>query len=257
MSEERGFLEAILERPDDDTTKLIYADWLEERGDPRGEYLRLMVHVRQGRVVPEEQRRRHDELSAELADLRTQEVQAWVAGRGRSPENREHQRRLRELEGQLVDLSRQVRQRLPARLQELAATFDPNWLAVVSDPEIEGCGKSRAVGWQLRFDFVCDQTWADMSPTDDANVRHCETCRKKVYFCDNLANAREHAQEGRCIAVDLGILRRDGDLAPRRVFLGQPSQADVRKTYDEDLDLVSRTRLDARKRAGKKGARGR
>ena len=37
MTEEQAFLMAILERPDDDSTKLVYADWLEEQGDPRYE----------------------------------------------------------------------------------------------------------------------------------------------------------------------------------------------------------------------------
>jgi uncharacterized protein (TIGR02996 family) len=35
------FLEAILAAPEDDTSRLIYADWLEERGDPRAEFIRL------------------------------------------------------------------------------------------------------------------------------------------------------------------------------------------------------------------------
>jgi uncharacterized protein (TIGR02996 family) len=39
------FLEAILENPDDDTPRLIFADWLEERGDPassaRAEFIRV------------------------------------------------------------------------------------------------------------------------------------------------------------------------------------------------------------------------
>ncbi len=41
MKEEQGFLDALRENPDDNATRLIYADWLEERGDIRGEYLRL------------------------------------------------------------------------------------------------------------------------------------------------------------------------------------------------------------------------
>jgi uncharacterized protein (TIGR02996 family) len=36
-----GFVSATLESPEDDTPRLIYADWLEERGDPRGEFIRL------------------------------------------------------------------------------------------------------------------------------------------------------------------------------------------------------------------------
>ena len=32
---DEAFLQAIRENPDDDAPRLIYADWLEERGDPR------------------------------------------------------------------------------------------------------------------------------------------------------------------------------------------------------------------------------
>jgi carbon storage regulator len=38
--EERPFLQAVLEVPDDEGTRLVFADWLEERGDPLGEFLR-------------------------------------------------------------------------------------------------------------------------------------------------------------------------------------------------------------------------
>jgi hypothetical protein len=210
------------------------------------------VKVRQERVVTPEQRQRHHDLAAELAELRTQEVQAWRSGRGRSPENRERQRRARELEGRLADLSRQMRQQIPARLRELAAALDPTWLAVVGDPEVERCGKSVGTGWQPLFDFVCDKSWADMRPSGDGHVRHCEACSKSVYFCDNLADAREHAAVGHCIAVDLGVIRRDGDLRPTRYFLGRPSKADVRRTYEEGLDPVSQARLKTRKKARKK-----
>jgi uncharacterized protein (TIGR02996 family) len=41
MSDDEPFLRAILATPEDMATRLIYADWLEERGDPRGEYLCL------------------------------------------------------------------------------------------------------------------------------------------------------------------------------------------------------------------------
>jgi uncharacterized protein (TIGR02996 family) len=255
MTDERAFLAAILQRPDDDATKLVYADWLEERGDPRGEYLRLMTTVRQARSVTPEQRQRHRDLSAELAALRTQEWRAWTGhGQGSPSESRERRRRVQELECQLASLSKEMRQQIPHRLQELAATFDPNWLAVVSDPEIEGCGKGK--GWQPRFDFVCDKTWSDLRPTGNDTVRHCEACGTNVHFCDNLADAREHSQEGHCIAVDLGVIRRDGDLAPRRMILGRPSRETMRSTYQEDIDPVSRTRLDARKPSRTKRARG-
>lgn len=46
-SEVRSFFHSIKENPDDDTPRLIFADWLQERGNAadaaRGEYLRLSV----------------------------------------------------------------------------------------------------------------------------------------------------------------------------------------------------------------------
>jgi uncharacterized protein (TIGR02996 family) len=45
MSEEDAFLSAIVANPDDQTAKLVYADWLEERDDPRAEIVRLKVKV--------------------------------------------------------------------------------------------------------------------------------------------------------------------------------------------------------------------
>jgi uncharacterized protein (TIGR02996 family) len=41
MNEEDPFLEEIKARPQDLFLRLAYADWLEERGDPRSEYLRV------------------------------------------------------------------------------------------------------------------------------------------------------------------------------------------------------------------------
>ena len=42
-SEEAGFIAAMLAEPDDRTTLLVYADWLDERGAaPRAEYLRVL-----------------------------------------------------------------------------------------------------------------------------------------------------------------------------------------------------------------------
>ena len=41
-----GFLRAIIEHPEDDTPRLIYADWLEENGDPdRAEFIRVQCEL--------------------------------------------------------------------------------------------------------------------------------------------------------------------------------------------------------------------
>jgi uncharacterized protein (TIGR02996 family) len=43
--DEAKFLAAIKSDPDDEASRLVYADWLEERNDPRAEYLRLEVQL--------------------------------------------------------------------------------------------------------------------------------------------------------------------------------------------------------------------
>ncbi len=40
MNEDEAFIRAILDTPGDDTARLVYADWLDDRADPRGPYLR-------------------------------------------------------------------------------------------------------------------------------------------------------------------------------------------------------------------------
>jgi uncharacterized protein (TIGR02996 family) len=47
LMEEEGLLRAIIAQPEDDWPRLVYADWLEERGDTaRGEFLQLQVAAR-------------------------------------------------------------------------------------------------------------------------------------------------------------------------------------------------------------------
>ena len=52
--DEKVFLREIEADLDDDTARLVYADWLEERGDERGEYLRLEFELISGAGTSEE-----------------------------------------------------------------------------------------------------------------------------------------------------------------------------------------------------------
>jgi uncharacterized protein (TIGR02996 family) len=45
MVEAAAFLEAIRADPADDTTRLVFADWLDERDDPLGEFIRLQMEL--------------------------------------------------------------------------------------------------------------------------------------------------------------------------------------------------------------------
>jgi uncharacterized protein (TIGR02996 family) len=71
VTTEDAFLSVIIESPDDDGPRLVYADWLEERGDPRAAAVR-----------------KHPEVFRFLSDLRTaqdagatlRQLEAWVFG---------------------------------------------------------------------------------------------------------------------------------------------------------------------------------
>ena len=44
---EQAFLRAVIENPDDDAPRLIYADWLDEQGQSeRAEFIRVQVERR-------------------------------------------------------------------------------------------------------------------------------------------------------------------------------------------------------------------
>jgi len=47
MNDDRAFLDSLIASPKDAAPWLVYADWLDERGDPRGEYLRLVHDLAQ------------------------------------------------------------------------------------------------------------------------------------------------------------------------------------------------------------------
>ena len=53
MHDETAFLQAMQENPEDATLRLIFADWLEERGDPRSELIRLLHTLTQSVEVPD------------------------------------------------------------------------------------------------------------------------------------------------------------------------------------------------------------
>src|SRR5207249_8060556 len=49
MARDEAFLQAIVENPDDDTPRVVYADWLDEHGDAaRAEFIRLQVRLSGG-----------------------------------------------------------------------------------------------------------------------------------------------------------------------------------------------------------------
>jgi len=160
MNDDLGFLRDIMANPNDPVPRLIYADWLDERDDPRGEFLRLELQFRE------------------------------------LPENDPQRETVR------------------SRLHELRTHIDPSWLAQLDRTAIENCG--------LRFAFECPRRWEQLLPTSEETVRFCSACRKPVYYCETVAEAREKACRGECVAVDSRLVRTPGDIDPphqQRLYL--------------------------------------
>jgi len=72
-----GFLRDILDRPDDDAVRLIYADWLDDHGDPdRAEFIRLQVErAARGEMTPTP---REEALRKKHRATWEAEVPAWA-----------------------------------------------------------------------------------------------------------------------------------------------------------------------------------
>jgi uncharacterized protein (TIGR02996 family) len=81
MPVEDAFLADIRDHPDDDTPRLIYADWLEEQGDVRCEFLRLEIRLAGMEPRSRESRR----LRARLRKLRSEIDANWLALLDRAP----------------------------------------------------------------------------------------------------------------------------------------------------------------------------
>jgi hypothetical protein len=72
----------------------------------------------------------------------------------------------------------------------------------------------------LQFTVACHRSWQDLEATDHQLVRYCHDCKRNVYYCDTINEARENAWEGRCVAIDLGVIRRERDLERPRMMVG-------------------------------------
>lgn len=92
-----------------------------------------------------------------------------------------------------------------ARMRQLASQIPIPWRARLTKPAIEGCPQ---------FAFQCPKQWSQLAPTGRDGVRFCGGCKKHVYYCATIDEARERAGNGECVALDLGSPRWTGDLEP-------------------------------------------
>ena len=176
MSDESDFLRMLLDNPADDNTRMVYADWLDDLGDPesraKAHFLRVSVRLT-GPIQRVGWRARRQELRALAQEL----PEEWLAVVSKGPVER---------------------------------CADPE-----AKPDKRYNGELELQRLGVRFNSVCDRRWDEMRPTPDVRVRHCERCQKDVHYCDTLDNARMHAKLGHCVAVSAAEERNVGDLDVR------------------------------------------
>jgi uncharacterized protein (TIGR02996 family) len=138
VDEEAAFLVSIEAAPDDNTLRLVYADWLDERGRPEGAFIRIECELA---IV--EHARKQDELLD--AQLRTDQCDVQLV-----------------LE---YDLSQRCS--LVARLLSASRRLDPKWIARVCRlPEEELYARDRAIQFWRRRQVTVAEMLARMAAWD-------------------------------------------------------------------------------------------
>lgn len=70
------------------------------------------------------------------------------------------------------------------------------------------------------FEFRCPVKWSALHTTDDATVRLCKECNKKVYLADTVDRVEQLVQAGECMAIQLDKKLPDWDNGYQ--YLGEP-----------------------------------
>jgi uncharacterized protein (TIGR02996 family) len=162
VSDEDRLLLAILADPGDPALRLVYADWLEERGDTesgrRAEYLRVECELE---ALPSEDRRR---------------------------------------------------KRLQARLLHLRPSVGDDWWRQLDWAKVEFC---------VSFAYRCPQRWDTLLPTEDSAIRHCQECKRDVYYCRSSEEAQRRADACECVAIDSRLAQLPFQLLRTRLPAGR------------------------------------
>jgi uncharacterized protein (TIGR02996 family) len=114
-----------------------------------------------------------------------------------------------------------------ARLAELAPTVGDGWRVRVAMAFVEGCpsapvGLGKRHRREVAMEMVCPMRWDRLEPTEREDVRVCGACAKPVTYCTSVDQAKVLAQDGHCVAIDVGEKRDRYDLEGP-LMVGRPS----------------------------------
>lgn len=52
------------------------------------------------------------------------------------------------------------------------------------------------------MEFICNKTWNELIPTDNLNIKFCESCLKTVHFCATQKDLNNALENSLCIAYE-------------------------------------------------------
>ena len=87
------------------------------------------------------------------------------------------------------------------------------------------------------FRRVCPREWEQLTPTEDASVRHCGQCNQNVYLCRTDHETLSHARAGHCIAR---VIPDESELPV--MYLGRPKH--VPPTTPEQEEALRQTQRE-------------
>jgi uncharacterized protein (TIGR02996 family) len=147
MTEDERLLQAIFEAPDDDALRLVFADWLQERGKPRlaarGELMRVQCALARDGLDG----RHRQELEASERELLRAHRKAWLGPLVQHVRRWSYRRGLAEVSmsaGKLLKKSETQLSQALARAWVWGIEFESattRWEALASSPLLRGLGK--------------------------------------------------------------------------------------------------------------------
>jgi uncharacterized protein (TIGR02996 family) len=156
LTQEEAFLQAILEHPDDETPRRIFSDWLQEQGDPRGEFILAQCELA---AMP-----RHDPRWPDLADrekeLREAHGKTWAGTLADLVTSYEFRRgfveRVTLPAATFLQKGRRLFEKAPLRdVRLLPALSGPRLDEVAACPHLDRLAALDLQGWRL-FDDGCE-----------------------------------------------------------------------------------------------------
>jgi hypothetical protein len=72
-----------------------------------------------------------------------------------------------------------------------------------------------------KFVFKCTANWDEMTTTEDNLIRHCESCKKNVYYIREPEELMKAIKLNRCVAIY--------DFAEMKIFSGVPGRPVTKK----------------------------